>query len=59
MDPTVNLKEQLALAQDLTSDDYPNLDDVWRLAELVLTLNDWITKGGSLPKSWTNLHGGK
>lgn len=52
MDPTANLKEQLELAQGWeTSNQHP--DDAQRLAELVIALHDWISKGGFLPAQWT------
>jgi hypothetical protein len=60
MDPNANLKEQLALAQDLLDRidehgyDYPALSDgnVECLCELVLALNNWIAGGGFLPSRW-------
>lgn len=53
MDPNANLKEQIELAcklQDYERDD--DASDVCRLAELVLALNEWISKGGFLPAKW-------
>lgn len=54
MDPTANLKEQLELATQLidTGEDVANRS--YRLAELVLALNEWILKGGFLPTPWHN-----
>jgi hypothetical protein len=55
MDPTANLGEQIKLAEKMLS---PNEDGIisedaaWRLAELVLSLNDWLSKGGFLPSQW-------
>lgn len=55
MDPTANLAEQLELA--LTIVNHEDGDNAkWngeRLAELVLDLNEWISKGGFLPAQWT------
>lgn len=55
MDPNFNLQAQLRLAAQLIRED----DDVEtaadkgaELAELVLALNEWITKGGFLPQTW-------
>jgi len=62
MDPDANLKEQLQLAAALEDVDYDQLDenskeaaisDACRLAELVLALDEWISKGGFLPKLWS------
>lgn len=60
MDPTSNLKEQLEIAERVLSpeDDPPRRDDFVRLAELVLALNEWMTKGGFKPAQWC-LHDGK
>lgn len=61
MDPTANLEEQLKLALELVENDLPNevLDhDATRLAALVLALNEWIQKGGSLPIQWQRLENG-
>jgi hypothetical protein len=56
MDPTANLREQLALAASILDND--NNDDnqivasAVNLADLVITLNEWIAKGGFLPEQW-------
>ena len=54
MDPDANLKEQLELAQKFYGQDDLTFDgeDVIRLAELVIALNEWIKNGGFLPKDW-------
>ncbi len=56
MDPDANLAEQLRIVQQMTDNENQNLrtDDVLtgRLADLVESLNDWIVKGGALPKAW-------
>jgi hypothetical protein len=51
MDPNANLKEQLDIARKLL-DDPIGEDDVDRLAELVVALDEWISNGGFLPKRW-------
>lgn len=56
MDPDTNLKEQLERAQKIINNevDPHNMADIEiELAELVLALNEWVTKGGCLPKAWT------
>jgi len=57
MDPDANLTEQLELSKKLihcldNEPEPPELADIERLAELVLALNDWIRRGGFLPKLW-------
>lgn len=54
-DPDSNLSEQLRLAQELIDSAESGFDDpegAWRLAELVLALDEWIKKGGFLPQQW-------
>lgn len=51
MDPNANLEEQLRIADAIesgTADD----DDIARLAELVRSLDEWLTNGGFLPSAW-------
>lgn len=54
MDPDANLAEQRRLAKELSE----AASDEWtrgragRLAELVQALDEWICKGGFLPKDW-------
>ena len=58
MDPDANLDEQKRLAKELLVKDADcrcgNIDPekAERLAELVLALDEWITKGGFPPKAW-------
>jgi hypothetical protein len=62
MDPNANLDEQLKLAQSIVfrlddpdEQDYDVGDvvqDAERLAELVISLNQWIAGGGFLPRRW-------
>lgn len=52
MDPNANLKEQIELARELVNSDNPDPYDAMRLAELVLSLDNWITRGGFLPANW-------
>lgn len=57
MDPDANLAEQLKLADKLTNNECESveaeLDDMLRLAELVLTMNVWLSSGGFKPKAWS------
>lgn len=53
MDPNANLKEILELAKWIEDNgNYVVREHASRLAELVLALNEWITKGGFLPSRW-------
>jgi hypothetical protein len=56
MDPTANLQEQRLLAARLveaSDNDRPiREEDIGRLAELVIALDEWISRGGSLPWPW-------
>lgn len=51
MDPDANIKEQLDLAERLV-EGRGSADDAARLAELVLALNGWLTRGGFYPAPW-------
>ena len=57
MDPNANLEEQrriITSMQDGTSKDPVEwAQDSQRLAELVQALDEWISKGGALPKAWS------
>ncbi|TAL43759.1 MAG: hypothetical protein EPN91_05840 [Salinibacterium sp.] len=59
MDPDSNLRDQLRLAKQLLAEvdegSQPDQDDIGRLAELVIALDNWIAGGGFLPKAW-NYH---
>jgi hypothetical protein len=62
MDPNCNLTDQLAFARSILEQVDKDQDSevtrrivagfAVRLAENVLALNEWITKGGFLPKPW-------
>lgn len=56
MDPDSNLTEQLEIAKDILGavDHGGDIDedDVARLAELIESLDEWIRRGGFLPKRW-------
>lgn len=55
MDPNENLREQLKRARVLVDRDASTADLVdmgAELAEYVLALNEWITKGGFPPAAW-------
>lgn len=51
MDPNAALDELIDLA---TSDLREFGDEVHRLAELVLGLDDWLARGGFLPSRWNH-----
>lgn len=56
MDPDANLKEQRELAaliqSQLDEGETPDEDDVLRLSELVIALDEWISNGGFVPAAW-------
>lgn len=52
MDPTSNLKKQLAIAQQIADNESASQAQIEELAELVIALDRWISKGGFLPESW-------
>lgn len=53
MDPDANLKEQRAILARLDSDETQTpTRDLFRLAELVQALDEWLTRGGFLPAGW-------
>ena len=58
MDPNANLDEQVSIAAALLKEwDFHGTVDIYdsaRLAELVIALDEWIRKGGSLPNLWQN-----
>lgn len=51
MDPNANLDEQRELARRFVEETI-SLAEVDRLAELVLALDEWLARGGFLPKRW-------
>lgn len=51
MDPEENIKEQIQIAHAVLDGAFFE-GDVIRLAELVLSLDEWIKKGGFLPSCW-------
>lgn len=62
MDPNENLREQLKLANRILAtpygeDSFVSETDARDLAELVIGLNEWITKGGFLPAAWSKSRG--
>lgn len=56
MSPNANLREQLEIAARLNAlrvvRDKDIMNDGYRLAELIVALNEWIARGGSLPDAW-------
>lgn len=51
MDPDANLKEQRGIIERADEMEVDG-DDLLRLTDLVKALDEWITKGGALPKAW-------
>jgi hypothetical protein len=51
MDPDANLAEQRKLAETIING-HGTRDDADRLAELVMGLDDWLTRGGFYPGDW-------
>lgn len=51
MDPTANLNRQLELAKALVEAGSPEAAE---LAELVLALDEWLTRGGLRPEPWSD-----
>lgn len=55
MDPEKNLEQQVNMAATilrLVDGDLDVTVEAARLAELVLAMNDWISRGGVIPKRW-------
>lgn len=55
MDPNENLREQLRIAAWIADADGGDPDVEFyanHLAQLVIALNDWISRGGFLPAAW-------
>jgi hypothetical protein len=56
MDPNANLKELLRIANQVVSEDDHDEgishDVSARMAELVISLDGWINRGGFLPERW-------
>jgi len=53
MDPNANLKEQREIITRLRDCDLlPDPHDTFRLVELCLALDQWISRGGFLPTEW-------
>jgi hypothetical protein len=68
MDPDANLEEQLRIVSRLMENDYTRYGsmvestsaracDADRLADLVLALDEWLEKGGFLPRRWSKNRG--
>ena len=51
MDPDENLKELRRLMKRAEDDELDN-DEVCRAGELFCELDEWIERGGFLPKAW-------
>lgn len=51
MDPNANLREQREIFDRLNAGtDEP--DDLERLGELALAMDEWLSGGGFLPRAW-------
>lgn len=62
MDPTENLRKQLVLANKLVAEYHSRTtavsqeeEDAYWLAEHVIALDEWISRGGFLPARWQPL----
>lgn len=54
MDPDENLRQQRAIRETILNnkEDYIDPGDALELIELMAALDEWISKGGALPKAW-------
>jgi hypothetical protein len=52
MDPDVNLEAQLDLARAALDRMAMDEDDALQLAELVVSLDEWLVRGGYAPARW-------
>ena len=56
MDPNANIEEQLRLASRIVwqqeNEGVSSDADAYRLADLVIALNEWIREGGFMPVKW-------
>jgi len=54
MDPNATRAEAIRLANNILANMDAEVDDAdaTRLAELVLAMEEWIRKGGFLPREW-------
>ena len=57
MDPNANREEQLRIIRNLIWQHENGIpvdrDDILRLAELIIDLDNWIANGGFLPQAWS------
>lgn len=54
MDPNAALAEALGLARLMTDAEEIDNNDARRLGDLVISLHEWIDRGGFLPAAWVN-----
>ncbi len=52
MDPEANLAEQRELRRRILSSEVFDASDAARLAELSEAMDEWLSRGGFLPKDW-------
>jgi hypothetical protein len=60
MDPNECLRELIWLCKSIQDDEHPwfSKDDTTeRVADLVVSLDEWIAKGGFLPERWQKKEG--
>lgn len=54
MDPDANLTEARRVARRVVDNEAPRPEDVERLAELFTAMDEWLTRGGALPRAWAS-----
>ncbi len=52
MDPNANLREQRRIAAKILADELVSESEVFRLAELIEALDQWLRRRGALPADW-------
>ncbi len=61
MDPNKTLADMIGLAESLVNGSWRYMSDqeidASHLAESVLAMHKWLTKGGFLPKAWQRTNG--
>jgi|GEM_PF-1244099 len=59
VDPNANLRQQLAIAEEVLDSDEVDADALPRLAELVVQLDEWMRVGGFPPSRWQKRNVGR
>ncbi len=53
MDPELNRQLQLSIAREaLYGEGEPDVEQLLVLCDLVLSLDEWLRKGGAFPAAW-------